>query len=104
MTEKPMPMPLPCPFCGGDKFDATHCGELIEEHSCLPKACIADVGEDYDLSIVDVRCETGYPYVRCLCGCCGPKAKAPKKDHHEAVRRAVVAWNTRAACQGRLDI
>ena len=102
--ERPIPVPLPCPFCGGRKFDKMHGSFLIEAHSYLPRSCIAELGEDHDLSVVDVICETGYPYIRCLCGCCGPKAKAPKKDHREAVRRAVVAWNTRASAQEAMDI
>lgn len=102
--ERPMPTPLPCPFCGGSKFAATHCGVPIEPHSYLPRSVIAEIGEDYDLHVMDVISETGYPYVDCLCGCRGPKVKAPKKDHREAVRRAVVAWNRRASIQGRLEL
>lgn len=102
--ERPMPTPLQCPFCGGSKFAATYSGEVFEPHKYLPKSVIAEYGEDHDLFVADVNSETGYPYVRCLCGCCGPKAKAPKKDHREAVRRAVVAWNDRTPEQGRLEL
>lgn len=102
-SEKPMPTPLPCPFCGGSKFAATRHGVVIEAHSYLPKSVLAEPGEDYDLFVTDVISETGYPYVRCLCGCCGPTAKAPKRDYREAVRRAVAAWNDRAPEQGRLE-
>lgn len=102
--ERPMPTPLPCPFCGGSKFAATYCGEVVEPHSYLPKSVVAELGEDHDLDVVDVISETGYPYVRCLCGCCGPKAKAPKRNHREAVLRAVVVWNHRVPEQGRLEL
>lgn len=102
--ERPMPTPLPCPFCGGSKFAATYCGVPIEAHGYLPKTVIAGLGEDHDLSVSGVIDELGYACVECLCGCHGPKAKVPKKDHREAVRRAVVAWNRRASIQGRLEL
>ena len=87
--------PLPCPFCGG---------HLVAwddpSRNYLPEGSVAVRGQDYDLRISEV--EFGYPYVKCLCGARGPKAKAPKKDLREAVRRAIEAWNGRADAQSAL--
>lgn len=84
--------PLPCPFCGG---------RLVAwddpSRNYLPEGTVAARGQDYDLRISDV--EFGYPYVKCLCGCRGPKAKAPKRDLCEAARRAIEAWNARTEPQ-----
>ena len=84
--------PLPCPFCGGH---LVAWDDLSRNY--LPEGSVAARGQDFDLRISDT--EFGYPYVKCLCGCRGPKAKAPKKDLREAARRAIEAWNTRAAPQ-----
>ena len=84
--------PKPCPFCGG---------RLVAwddpSRNYLPEGSVAAKGQDYDLRISDT--EFGYPYVKCLCGCRGPKVRAPKRDLREAARRAIEAWNTRAEPQ-----
>jgi hypothetical protein len=94
-----MPVPLPCPFCDEDviAYDDPSALYFARPHVAAP-------GEQYNLRIKDVIAETGYPYVACLCGACGPKAKAPKKNHREGARRAIVAWNRRKPSQMRLAL
>ena len=80
--------PLPCPFCGGRMVAWD---DPLRNY--MPKGSVAARFEDYSLRISEV--EFGYPYVKCLCGCRGPKTKAPKRNPREAARRAIEAWNAR---------